>query len=152
MKHWQRFKTFKLRGEWVELLFMAAAAAHGYHVLTPWGDSLNYDIGIEDGAHFLRVQVKSTASRKHTGYYCQLRGGGRPCGYDLKRVDIFVCYVVPTNVWYLIPAALVLTPRPKTGIVLCPGNSAKMQSLQVRTLPRSLGPARQRQTGSIPPQ
>ena len=26
MKHWERFKTYKQRGEWVELEFMAEAA------------------------------------------------------------------------------------------------------------------------------
>ncbi len=104
---------------------MAAAASHGYHILKPWGDSLAYDVGIEDREHFLRVQVKSTNCRKHAGYYCQLRGGGRTSGYDLRRVDLFACYVVLTDVWYLIPAAVILTPRPKTGIVLCPETRPK---------------------------
>jgi hypothetical protein len=27
MKHWERFTSFKQRGEWVELQFMAQAAA-----------------------------------------------------------------------------------------------------------------------------
>jgi len=32
---WEKFRNFKERGEWVELLFMAAAAQHGYHVVKP---------------------------------------------------------------------------------------------------------------------
>lgn len=40
MKDWEKFRTFKERGEWVELQFMAEAASHGYHVLKPCGDSL----------------------------------------------------------------------------------------------------------------
>jgi hypothetical protein len=118
MKRWGNFRTVKQLGEWVELQFMAVAASHGYHVLKPWGESLAYDVGIDQG-NFLRVQVKSTSSRRGAGYPCRIRGGGRATGYDLKRVDIFALYVVPTNVWYLIPAAVILIPRPMTVIVLC---------------------------------
>ena len=122
MKRWGKF--LKQRGEWVELQFMAAAASRGYHILQPWGDSMAYDVGIDQGFHFLRVQVKSTSSRRRSGYYCRFRGGGRAHGYDLARVDLFASYVIPTNVWYLIPTAVILSAKPKTGmksgILLCP--------------------------------
>ncbi len=111
--------NFKQRGEWVELQFMAAAASHGYHLLKPWGDSLAYDIGIDQSAQFLRVQVKSTSSRRRSGYYCRFRGGGET-GYDLATVDLFAGYVIPTNVWYLIPASVILIPKAISGILLCP--------------------------------
>ena len=55
-KSYGHFKTFKERGEWVELQFMAAAASHGYRVLKPWGDSLEYDVAIEHGGDLVRVQ------------------------------------------------------------------------------------------------
>ncbi len=118
MKQWGQ--NFKQRGEWVELQFMAEAALHGYHVLTPWGDSLTYDVGIDQAAHLLRVQVKSTSSRRRSGYYCRFRGGDGVTGYDLARVDLFASYVIPTNVWYLIPASVILGPKPIGGILLCP--------------------------------
>ena len=44
------FKTFKERGEWVELQFMARAVRNGFKVSKPWGDSSAYDVGIESGA------------------------------------------------------------------------------------------------------
>jgi hypothetical protein len=113
-------KNFKQRGEWVELQFMAAAASHGYHLLKPWGDSLAYDVGIDQSAQFLRVQVKSTSSRRRSGYYCRFRGGSGETGYDLASVDLFASYVIPTNVWYMIPASVILTPKPIRGILLCP--------------------------------
>jgi hypothetical protein len=118
MKQWGQ--NFKQRGEWVELQFMAEAALHGYHVLTPWGDSLTYDVAIDQAAHLLRVQVKSTSAHRRSGYYCRFRGGDGVTGYDLARVDLFASYVIPTNVWYLIPASVILTPKPIGGILLCP--------------------------------
>jgi hypothetical protein len=52
------FRTYKERGEWVELRFMAEVMRHGYRVSKPWGDSSAYDVGVEAGAGVLRVQVK----------------------------------------------------------------------------------------------
>ena len=90
MKPWQRFPTFKQRGEWVELQFMAQAALHGYHVLKPWGDSLEYDVATEHNGHLIRVQVKSTTVRTGTGYFCQFRRNYLTRqGYTLKEVDLF---------------------------------------------------------------
>jgi hypothetical protein len=109
------FKTFKERGEWVELHFMAAAALHGYHVLKPSGDCLPYDVGIEQRGGLLRVQVKSTSARKgRGGYLCLLRhGGSGEQRYDLKEVDLFALYIMQAQAWYLTPAHRVLNPKPK---------------------------------------
>jgi hypothetical protein len=121
MKRWEKFRTFKERGEWIELLFMAAAAARGYHVLKPWGDSLAYDVGIERRGGLLRVQVKSSTARNGTGYLCQFRRNylsEHP--YTLDEVDLFATYVIPAAAWYLIPAAIILKPTRKVALTLCP--------------------------------
>ena len=68
MDEFKFFKTFKERGEWVELLFMAAAIRHGYKVLKPWGDSSPFDVALYFGSRIVRVQVKSTSCRIGTGY------------------------------------------------------------------------------------
>jgi hypothetical protein len=140
-------KNFKQRGEWVELQFMAAAASHGYHILKPWGDSLAYDVGIDQSAHFLRVQVKSTSSRRRSGYYCRFRGGGRETGYDLARVDLFASYVIPSLVS---DSGLrdTYSKADKRHIAVS-RSRAKLQPQQIRTLPRSLGPARQSEARKI---
>ena len=126
MKAWEKFKTFKQRGEWVELQFMAAAALRGYRVLKPWGDSLEYDVAIEHGGEITRVQVKSSSARNGTGYLCQFRRNylvEEP--YTVDEVDLFAMYVIPEEVWYLIPAVILLTPPIKKALTLCPVTARK---------------------------
>jgi hypothetical protein len=121
MEHWKNFKSFKQRGEWVELLFMAAAALHGYHVLKPSGDCLPYDVGIEQSGGLLRVQVKSTSARKGGGYLCRLRHGvAGERRYHPGELDLFALYVMQAQAWYLIPALKVLTPAPKMHLTFYP--------------------------------
>ena len=121
MKDWEIFRTFKERGEWVELQFMADAASHGYHVLKPCGDSLEYDVAVEHNSDMIRVQVKSSSVRTGTGYFCQFRRNWlvkKP--YSIDELDLFATYIIPEKIWYLIPAAVLLTQRRKVGITVCP--------------------------------
>ena len=123
---WEKFRNFKERGEWVELLFMAAAAQHGYHVLKPWGETLSYDVGIEQRGGLLRVQVKSSVARNGTGYLCQFRRNylvKEP--YNIKNVDLFATYVIPVRTWYLIPASIILKPTVKQALTLYPVTALK---------------------------
>jgi hypothetical protein len=117
------FRTFKERGEWVELVFMAMAVRLGFKVSKPWGDSSAYDVGIECGERILRVQVKSTDCRTQYGYLCQFKPNAHSKPYTLKQVDFFAAYVVPEDVWYLIPAAVLLGgKRKKSAVTLLPAN------------------------------
>jgi hypothetical protein len=121
MKHWERFKSYKERGEWAELQFMAQAALRRFAVSKPWGDVRPYDIGIEHGQNFLRVQVKSTTYRVGAGYLCQFKPNSlKKKDYSLKEIDLFAAYVIPEDAWYLIPAVLLLGKRRKTMAMLCP--------------------------------
>jgi hypothetical protein len=115
------FKNFKERGEWVELRFMTTAVEHGFKVSKPWGDTSAYDVGVECAAGILRVQVKSTTVRTGTGYFCQFKPNyHKKEDYNLHQVDLFAAYVIPVDVWYLIPAAVLLGPQRKTGLMLFP--------------------------------
>jgi hypothetical protein len=114
------FNTFKERGEWVELQFMAAAVRKGFKVSKPWGDSSAYDVGVESGERILRVQVKSTDCRTEYGYLCQFKPGPGSKPYTLKKIDYFAAYVIPEDVWYVIPAKVVLGEEGKKALTLLP--------------------------------
>ena len=121
MKYWENFRSFKERGEWVELQFMAAAAQRCFAVSKPWGDTLAYDVGIEHEGNYLRVQVKSTTMRSGAGYLCQFKPNQlKKHDYSLEQIDVFAAYVIPENAWYLIPAVLLLGKRRKSMAMLCP--------------------------------
>lgn len=121
MKPWEKFGSFKERGEWVELRFMAEAAGRMFAVCKPWGDCRAYDVGIEHGPNFLRVQVKSTSYRRGDGYCCELTPNhGKKRDYSLEQIDLFAAYVIPVNAWYLIPASLVLGVRRIGCVMLSP--------------------------------
>ncbi|SRR5258708_7920756 len=120
-KDWERFSNFKQRGEWVELQFMAEAAKHRFTVSKPWGDTQPYDVGIEHGPNFLRVQVKSTTARSGAGYRCMfMPNHKKKRDYSLKEIDLFAAYVIPEDAWYLLPAALLLGKRRRSMAMLCP--------------------------------
>jgi hypothetical protein len=129
MKYWERFTSCKQRGEWVELQFMAHAAKHRFAVSKPWGETHAYDIGIEHGQNFLRVQVKSTISLVGAGYRCQFKPNHlKKHDYSLDEIDLFAAYVIPEDTWYLIPAVLLLGRRRLTMAMLCPVVSPKKKA------------------------
>jgi hypothetical protein len=111
-----KIKHPKLRGEWAELRFMAAAAERGLHATKPWGETLQYDFVIErgsrrpkrakaarrdSGTQVWRVQVKSTGFKDRGGYSCSVR---RCRGaYEGDPFDFVAVYLVPEDMWYIIP-------------------------------------------------
>ncbi|HEY1800615.1 MAG TPA: group I intron-associated PD-(D/E)XK endonuclease [Terriglobales bacterium] len=97
-----KIKHPKRRGEWAELRFMARAAEHGLQMTKPWSDSAHYDFVVENGGRFVRVQVKSTMHKDRRGYSCTVRGG---CGlYKRDAFDFVAAYLIPEDLWYIIPA------------------------------------------------
>ncbi len=110
-------RTCKQLGEWAELCFMARAADRGFCVSKPHGDSASYDVGVEHNGRFMRVQVKSTTFRRKGSYTCNIVGPKRQC-YNSNKLDFFAIYLIPIDVWYIIPFEIVqgnqslnLTPR-----------------------------------------
>jgi hypothetical protein len=113
------FKTFKERGEWVELIFMARAVRIGFRVSKPWGDSSSFDVGVESGERILRVQVKSTDCRVGCGYLCGFKPNHNSEPYTTKKIDFFAGYVIPEDAWYVLPAEVVLKVK-SLNLSLCP--------------------------------
>lgn len=96
----------KRRGEWAELKFMAAAAEQGLGVTKPWGDTAQYDVVLEHKGRFVRVQVKSTGYVYRGAYVCTVRPSRG--GYVGDPFDFVAIYVVPEDMWFIIPLAVVL--------------------------------------------
>jgi PD-(D/E)XK endonuclease len=97
-----RIKHPKLRGEWAELCFMTRAAEHGLCVTKPWGETARYDFAVEHEGRFVRVQVKSTMFVDRGGYSCSVRGCRGP--YQGDAFDFLAVYLIPEDLWYIIPA------------------------------------------------
>jgi len=94
--------TRKRRGEAAEAAFLARATHLGFTVLIPWGDSNRYDSVVELNRGFLRVQVKSATRYAETRYRVKTTGASGEV-YTSKEIDFFVAYIVPENLWYIIP-------------------------------------------------
>jgi hypothetical protein len=110
-------RTRKERGEWAELCFMARASDRGLNVFRPHGDSASYDVAVEQNGRFLRIQVKSTTFCRMGSYTSNIVGPKHE-RYARGKVDFFAVYLVPIDVWYIIPFDVVegnlslnLTPR-----------------------------------------
>jgi hypothetical protein len=67
--------------------------------------------------------------RSGAGYLCQFHPNHqRKRDYSLKEIDVFAAYVIPENVWYLIPAALLLGKHRKWIAMLCPLTTPKKKA------------------------
>lgn len=96
-------KDLKQRGEWAESVFMARAGEHGLEVSKPWGDSRSFDFVVGRPGHFVGVQVKSTACESWGAYLCAVKKRNRP--YSQGSFDFVAAYVIPEDVWYIVPAS-----------------------------------------------
>ena len=96
----------KQRGELVEMMFMVQASRRGLIVAKPYGDSRRYDFITDAGKRLRRVQVKSTAHRAGRGYCVNAtsRRHSRAV-YTAAEIDFLIAYVIPRNVWYVVPVA-----------------------------------------------
>jgi hypothetical protein len=73
--------------------------------LHPWGDSNRYDAVVDLGRKMLRVQVKSAGSF-NSGYVIKTTGANGHV-YTAEELDFMAGYVVPENIWYIIPVEAV---------------------------------------------
>ncbi len=105
----------KERGELSELAFIYKATGLGFHVSKPYGDSSPYDFVVEHLGRLSKVQVKSASvMHNHIGSYKiapQHRRSGKDSVYCASDVDYFAFHIVPEDVWYVVPFAVVGSSR-----------------------------------------
>ncbi len=93
---------------------MARAAQHGLVVCKPWGEVNRYDFVVEHGGKFHRVQVKSTGCISRGlnfgsgAYVCHMgtfsrKNRGVFFPYTPNEIDFFALYVIPEDIWYIMP-------------------------------------------------
>src|SRR5215831_1984694 len=117
-------RNHKKRGQWAELRFMAKAAEHGFELCKPVGDTAQYDVVIDVGGRFVRVQVKSTvfqASNLKAGNFVAslVHACGPNHRYKESDFDYLAVYCIPRDIWYIIPWAVTYC---KQSICVCPGD------------------------------
>jgi hypothetical protein len=119
-------KDPKKRGEWVESVFVARASERGLPVSKPWGESESYDFVVGRPGKFVGVQVKSTTIENGGGYVCVIRKQGK--AYTSGSFDFVAAYVVPEDVWYIIPVRDI---RGRENMSLC-SNSTRNENEKYR--------------------
>src|SRR5579859_3218730 len=104
-------RTAKQQGELAEVAFIYRASALGFVVSKPFGDSAPFDVVVGSGPRLFRVQVKSAAGSRN-GVYEINAGRGRfvKSAYTANEIDVLAAWLVPEDVWYLIPVAA-FSPR-----------------------------------------
>ena len=113
--------TRKTRGEAAEAAFLAKAAGMGFGVAKPWGDSERYDFIVDSGHNFWRVQVKSTQRFAESRYRVKT-SGCKDSIYTGAQIDFLVAYLVPEDIWYIVPVAEIASRR---GLRFYPHGGAK---------------------------
>ena len=98
---WAAADTRKKLGEQAEAAFLNKATSLGLSVAKPWGDSERYDLIVRSGRRLWRVQVKSTRYVGERRFSITARGC--TAAYTEEEIDILAVYIVPLDIWYLIP-------------------------------------------------
>ena len=94
----------KLQGEWAEICFLHKAASLGFTVSKPYGESAKYDFVVESHGRLHRVQVKSASIQERGLFQLKMVSGSRKKhSYTSAQVDFIAAYIVPLDVWYVIP-------------------------------------------------
>jgi hypothetical protein len=95
--------TRKWAGEQAEAAFLNKATSLGLNVAKPWGDSERYDFIVDSGRRLLRVQVKSTQYVAPERFGFVINMACRAALYTEEDIDFVAAYLVPLNLWYVIP-------------------------------------------------
>lgn len=89
-----------------EAAFLLKASSLGFSVAKPWGESDRYDFLLDNGCRTWRIQVKSAHTSAVNGYTFHACGNVQNRRYTPRDIDFIVGYVVPDDVWYVLPIEL----------------------------------------------
>jgi len=103
--------TQKWAGEQAEAAFLNKATSLGLSVSKPWGDSERYDFVVDAGLRMLRVQVKSTAYQYSGRCRYSINALCRTALYTEDEIDFLAVYIVPLDLWYIIPVKACLNRK-----------------------------------------
>ncbi len=102
------FRQPKRRGEWAEVLFMLRAMEHGLTVSKPYGDSAHFDFVVGRRGPQYRVQVRSTRIFTNSrAYVTRFTWNNSRTRYRPGDFDFLAVYVVPCDLWYIIPMSAI---------------------------------------------
>ena len=99
-------RTYKQRGEVIELAFLHRAAELGFAVTKPYGDSEAYDFVVDSGSRLWRVQVRSTHGKRNKTYFVSTtHNPSTKEAYTPDQIDFLVAHTAPDLAWYVIPVS-----------------------------------------------
>ena len=99
----QSIRHCKTKGEYAESAFMTRAIGLGFSVSRPFGDNHRFDFLVcARRGPIIRVQVKSCWTRVKNAYFLNTAAARRH-RYRPGEIDFLAGYVVPLDVWYIIP-------------------------------------------------
>lgn len=86
--------------------FALRAMEEGLRPARPWGEPSGYDFLVHHkSTRLFRVQVKSTLYKQTRTYHCTIRT--RNHIYKKDSFDFVAAYVIPEDVWYILPEKIV---------------------------------------------
>jgi hypothetical protein len=99
----------KLKGEYSEAIILARLLQQGKTVLKPWGDSQRYDLVIDNGGTFTRIQCKTgrLSKDKTVLKFNTCSVGYKASSRNYKQeIDAFMVYSPEMDKIYYIPVDL----------------------------------------------
>jgi len=111
-------------GQRGELLVAEKLIGQGWSVAPPFGDNEPFDLMVNKGERFLRLQVKSTLTQhsykcNRPNYQFQLaHGPSSKKRYTADQVDFFICCALDSHRFWILPfeAATVTTLKIYNGV------------------------------------
>jgi hypothetical protein len=89
------------KGDASELEFMGRSCELDFHVAKPWGNVDPYDVLVEMGRWFWKVQVKRAILAKDGTYQCKSKGY-KGC-YTKEEIDFIAAHLAALDIWYIVP-------------------------------------------------